>query len=242
MLRLAVTPRWLALAVLVVAVMVATSLLGSWQWTRTQNILAAERAAASLPIPVEEALGSGDRLPPDSVGRPVTAVGEYDSERQVIVANRSLDDVPGSWVVTGLRLTDGTLVPILRGWIAPSDSASLEIPRGIVSVEGVLQPDEIFYADAPVTDETIAAISRESLEQAWNESVPTGYVVLISQTPVIEPAPAPVPASLNTGDVPFPLQNFFYAFQWWIFAAFGLFLYVRWLRIEARRSMEGSVD
>jgi cytochrome oxidase assembly protein ShyY1 len=46
---------------------------------------------------------------------------------------------------------------------------------------------------------------------------------------------------VQTADVPFPLQNFFYAFQWWIFAAFGLVVYIRWLWIESRPVDEGSV-
>lgn len=244
MLRLALTPRWLALAVLLVGLVVGAILLGRWQWDRTQTILAAERAAASQPIDVVAALGSGDALPPDSIGRPVFATGSYEPARQVLVANRSLDEMPGSWVVTGLRLADGSLVPVLRGWVGPGDEAALAVPSGEVTVSGVLQPDEIFYADAPVEGGVIAAISQNSLEQAWGDPVPPGYVVLAGQEPASAPAPLPVPATVQTADVPFPLQNFFYAFQWWIFAAFGVFLYVRWLRIEARRSqaVDSSVD
>jgi len=242
MLRLALTPRWLVMALLLVGLVIAAIFLGRWQWDRTQMILAAERAAASQPIEVMAALGSGDTLPPDSIGRPVFATGTYEPERQVLVPNRSLDDAPGSWVVTGLRLSDGSLIPVLRGWIAPGDEATAVVPPGEVSVSGVLQPDEIFYADAPVAGGVIAAISQSSLQQAWGEPVPPGYVVLTVQEPATSPAPLPVPATVQTADVPFPLQNFFYAFQWWIFAAFGVFLYVRWLRIEARRSQAAVSD
>jgi cytochrome oxidase assembly protein ShyY1 len=133
-------------------------------------------------------------------------------------------------------------VPVLRGWIAPGDEAAARVPSSEVRVSGVLQPDEIFYADAPVEGGVVAAISQSSLQQAWGESVPPGYVVLATQDPVTAPAPLPVPATIQTADVPFPLQNFFYAFQWWIFAAFGVFLYVRWLRIEARRSQVAVSD
>lgn len=240
MVRLALTPRWLALAALLILLMVAATLLGRWQWDRTQSILAAERAAAAQPIDVAQAVGAGDDLPAESIGRPVFASGTYDPARQVLVANRLLEDMPGSWVVTGLRLSDGLLVPVLRGWIAPGDDAAAAVPVGPVTVEGVLQPDEIFYADAPVEPGSVAAISQSSLGRAWGEPVPPGYIVLAEQEPTVDPAPVPVPATVQTADVPFPLQNFFYAFQWWIFAAFGLFLYLRWLRIEARRSP--SVD
>ena len=46
---------------------------------------------------------------------------------------------------------------------------------------------------------------------------------------------------MQTADVPFPLQNFFYAFQWWIFAAFGVAVYLRWLWIESRRARGPAV-
>lgn len=236
MLRLARTPRWLLLLGLLIALIVGATLLGRWQWERTQDILAAERAAAAEPIPVDQALdGAVEELPSESIGRPVTAAGTYDADRQVAVPNRSLDGSPGSWIVTGLRLPDGSLVPVLRGWVAADDAASTTVPEGDVTIAGVLQPDEIFYADAPVTSGSVAAISRQSLGQAWSESVPPGFVVLAQQEPLSEPAPRPVPPTVQTADVPFPLQNFFYAFQWWIFAAFGVFLYLRWLWIEAGR-------
>lgn len=236
MLRLARTPRWLLLLGLLIALIVGATLLGRWQWERTQDILAAERAAAAEPIPVEQALeGAAEELPSESIGRPVTAVGRYDVARQVAVPNRSLDGNPGSWIVTGMRLADGSLVPVLRGWVAADDAASTVVPEGEVTISGVLQPDEIFYADAPVTPDSVAAISRESLGQAWGEDVPPGFIVLAEQTPPSDSAPQPVPPTVQTADVPFPLQNFFYAFQWWIFASFGVFLYLRWLWIEAGR-------
>lgn len=241
MLRLARTPRWLLLLGLLIALIVGATVLGRWQWERTQDILAAERAAAAEPIPVGQALeGAVEELPSESIGRPVTAVGIFDPARQVAVPNRSLDENPGSWIVTGMRLADGSLVPVLRGWVADDDVAATAVPAGEITISGVLQPDEIFYADAPVTSGSVAAISRQSLGQAWSEDVPPGFVVLAQQEPPSEPAPRPVPPTVQTADVPFPLQNFFYAFQWWIFAAFGVFLYLRWLWIEAGR--EPDVD
>lgn len=242
MVRLALTPRWLAILALLVALIVAAILLGRWQWDRTQSILAAERAAASVAVPVQDALGEADtELPPESIGRPVTAAGEFDPDRQVVVTSRSLGEEAGVWVVTGLRLADGTLVPVLRGWTAADDVVARTVPSGPVEVTGVLQPDEVFYADAPVTPDEVAAISQSSLESAWGEDVPAGFVVLAEQRPSATPAPAPIPPTVQTADVPFPLQNFFYAFQWWIFAGFGIFVYLRWLRIEAGRVRVGPL-
>jgi cytochrome oxidase assembly protein ShyY1 len=39
---------------------------------------------------------------------------------------------------------------------------------------------------------------------------------------------------MQAADVAFPLQNFFYAFQWWLFGIFAVVVYVRWLWLESR--------
>jgi hypothetical protein len=45
---------------------------------------------------------------------------------------------------------------------------------------------------------------------------------------------------VQTSGVPFPLQNFGYAFQWWVFALFVVFAYVRWLSLDARPKVPAS--
>ena len=62
-----------------------------------------------------------------------------------------------------------------------------------------------------------------------------------TEDPSTSPAPIPVPPTVQTSDVPFPLQNFFYAFQWWIFAGFGVAVYLRWLWVESHRVEDDAV-
>ena len=244
MLRLALTPRWLVVAVVLLALIVAASFLGRWQWDRTQAILAVERAAIAEPVDVRTVLADPvtDPLPNEAIGRPVTATGTYAPDRQVLVANRALDGAAGAWVVTGLRTADGALVPVLRGWVTGPDDPAAVVPDVEVIVSGILQPDEVFYEGAAPVDGQIVAISQDALAGVWGEDVTPGFVVLQSQTPETPPAPTPVPSTIDVADVPFPLQNFFYAFQWWIFAAFGVFLYLRWLRIEAGKELSTSLS
>lgn len=237
LLRLAVTPRWLIAAGVVIVLAVAGALLGRWQWDRTQSILAAERAAQSAPVAVEDAVGpdNATTLPPDSIGRPVIVAGVYEADLQVVVTNRESNGTPGVWIVTGLRLADGRLVAVLRGWLAHADAPGVAAPAGAVMVNGVMQPDETFYADAANATGNVAAIAHDRLAQLWTQDVTPGFVVLSSQTPNALPAPIPVVPTVQTGNVPFPLQNFVYAFQWWLFALFGIAVFVRWLWMESRR-------
>lgn len=241
MLRLALTPRWLV-GLLVLLVLVALAImLGRWQWDRTQTILVAERAAAAQPVDVAGVLADAtDEVPAEGIGRPVLATGTYAPDQQAVVASRSLDGQPGVWLVTGLTLADGSTVAVLRGWLPDASAAGAVVPAEPVTVTGVLQPDEAFYAGTAPVDGVVASIDHAVLAKMWGVPVRPGFIVLQQQAPMVEPAPSPVPPTVQTADVPFPLQNFFYAFQWWIFAAFGIVFYLRWLWIEAGRQLDDS--
>lgn len=234
MLRLALTPRWIALGVLALALILGCALLGRWQWDRTQDILAAERAAQGAPISVGELAPPGAEIDGADIGRQVVATGTYLGAQQVIVTNRLLDSRPGVWVVTPLQSADGSVIAVNRGWLPDSGAAGLIPPLGQVTVRGTYTPDEEFYADAPTSDRSVLTISGTGLGLRWKLPTYAGYLNLVTQSPPSREAPIPVPATVQTSDVPFPLQNFGYAFQWWVFALFVVFAYVRWLSLDAR--------
>ena len=243
-LRLAVTPRWLLILLGLALFIVAAVLLGRWQWERTQTILDAERAAAAEPVAALEAFpdrADGQvpvELPAESIGRTVIVSGEYDPALHAVITSRSLDGEPGVWIVDGIPQSDGTVVAVVRGWLPAADDSGAAVPTGTVQVRGVLHPDEPFYADAPLAGDETVVIDSGRLARMWSVPVLPGFVMLEAQEPDTQPAPLPVPQTVQTADVPFPLQNFFYAFQWWIFALFGIVLYTRWLWIESAREDE----
>lgn len=231
--REARTPRQLGRAALAILLIVAFIGLGRWQWQRTQDVLASERAATSAPVAVDALNPVGQPITNETVGRPVTADGTYEPDLQRIVVQRSSNGRPGVWVVTPLRLSDGSLMPVLRGWL-PSDQAPGSVPiGGRVHVTGVLQADESFYKDASGSSGAqVAAISQQSL--ALGPQARAGFITLQTQQPADVPAPTPVPVDARAADVPFPLQNFFYSFQWWALSLLVVGLYVRWLWLDAQ--------
>ncbi len=125
MLRLALTPRWLAGALVLLLLIAAAVMLGRWQWERTQTILAAERASVAQPIPVQDVFDDSDappaEVPAEGIGRPVTVTGAYADGMQTLVTSRELDGNPGVWVVDGVDLGDGTVAAVLRGWLPDGD-------------------------------------------------------------------------------------------------------------------------
>ena len=115
LLRRARTPRWIGLAIVALVLIAGCGLLGQWQWSRTHNIIEAERAAVSAPIDVEAIDALGEPLPDAAIGRPVVARGRYLAEGQVVVLQRSLRDEAGVWVLTPLELSDGSVVGVADG-------------------------------------------------------------------------------------------------------------------------------
>lgn len=236
MLRLALTPRWLAAALGVLLAVALCVVAGRWQWQRTQDVLSAERAAAEVAAPLEQVLPAGStQLPSEVMGRAVILTGTYEPQYQATVPNRVHDGGAGVWVVTGLRLADGSVAAVLRGSLPSADDPGAQVPAGPVVVDGVLQPDESFYADAADAPGQVAAVVGSRLAAQWATDLLPGYVTLTAQSPADPPAPTPVEPPAVAADVPFPLQNFFYALQWWIFGGFAIAVYFRWLWLESRR-------
>lgn len=231
--------RVAGMAVLALALSVICVLLGLWQLQRTRDVLDAERASASAPIDVLDAVSVAD-FPPGSVGRPVTATGTFDQTRQLLVPNRLYADQPGLWVVTALQVGDVT-VPVLRGWVADEASPALAVPVEPVTITGVLQPYDGFYAgQAASPDGKIPSIARPAIEQAWATSALAAVVVLSDQVPAFTPAPQPVPATVQTGNLPFPLQNAAYTLQWFVFAVVVWVVFALWIRSERRQSADAD--
>lgn len=233
-LRPILTPKWLALTFVLVLAIAACIMLGRWQWQRTSDILAAEAVAAAAPVGLEQVSFPGAELSAESIGRPVVAEGEF-AGAQVLVLHRMSDArEAGSWVLAPLELGDGSIIGIIRGWI-PEGVDPPPPPTGKVRLSGILHPSELFYPDAVADPGTAVAISDQVMTSTWGPTTRTGFLVLKDQLPSSSRSGLQqVSPTVQTGDVAFPLQNFFYAFQWWIFALFAIVLYARWLWLDLR--------
>ena len=233
--RTAITPRWLIALVALLAFIAISLVLGRWQWDRTQDILAAERAAASEPIQLEELLNEDGSWSNSDIGRTVTVNGEFTSD-ELLLPNREYEGQAGTWTITRFQLDSQDSVAVVRGWL-PRDAQSPPIRIEPTTIRGVLHPNEAFYEGA--NQEQIITVDASALEREWNTPLIDGYVMLQQLDPALlaadASAPVIVPPTVQVGDVPFPLQNFFYAIQWWIFATFAIFVYGRWLYLDARK-------
>ena len=105
----ALAPRYWGVHLLMVAAVVATVLLGRWQY----DVWRAHRAdsAASVtrlsPVPLDSVLGPDAAYPAAALGRPVTVVGTWDPGGTVFVSGREREASAGYWVVTPVVMPSG---------------------------------------------------------------------------------------------------------------------------------------
>lgn len=124
---------WWSLALLVLACL-GMLRLGVWQLDRAEGKreLLAQYAHALAARPI--ALKSADK-PDEGEIRRIEASGYYDPARQLLLDNQSQAHVPGYRVWTPLKLDDGRLLIVDRGWLA-SGGQRQQLPDLALSQNG----------------------------------------------------------------------------------------------------------
>ncbi|WP_240197543.1 SURF1 family protein [Nonomuraea lactucae] len=253
MVRTLLTPRMLGLHVLTAGVLVAFILLGRWQLGVFQDSGRPQAASDPAPVAVTALAPAGAQLTGPAVGRRVSAEGVYDAGSQLLVADRPPDvDVPGGnvargggyWVLTPLRLDDGTLMPVVRGWVArAADPAA--VPEGRVTVSGRLRPqegtDSVQRRPEGLPAGQVQTVSTGELLNLWDGAkVRTGYVV--AQPPSGSLTQVKVSPPVVGGTLTW--RNLAYAANWWIFAGFAVFMWFHFVRdgVRAERDHRKSPE
>ena len=225
---------------LVLAAVVACFLLGRWQlgvWHDHRSDSAAE-VTREDPVPLDDVLGPDAAFPASGVGRPVVVEGRWDPAHTVYVADRPHDGRTGVWVVTPVVTGTGSAIPVVRGWTAaPVDAPAA--PTGNASLVGLLQPSEdTGIQDTDAQDDVIPELSITELLPRASYDLYGGYVVATDRAlPSGAPAStgmaglsAVTPAHLPGPGASSGLRNQLYALQWWVFGAFAVFMWWRWLQ------------
>ncbi len=239
---------------LMLVAVVACALLGRWQlgvW-HAHRVDDAAAITHEKAVPLDDVLGRDAAFPASGVGRPVIVTGTWDPARTVYVANRTSDGRKGYWAMTPVVTSTGSAIPVVRGW-TPAPGRSPAPPRGHAALVGILQPSEdTGVTDSDTHDDVIPELSTTTLLSRAAYDLYSGYVVATdrivpSGIDGSEPTPGteglqPVTAEhLPGADAATALRNLLYAFQWWIFGAFAIFMWWRWLQedVLARRSPQG---
>jgi surfeit locus 1 family protein len=222
------------------AAVAATVLLGRWQYDvwhqhRANSATSVTRERA---VPLDQVLGPDAPYLASAVAKPVVVSGEWDPSGTVYVSGREQGGRTGVWVVTPVVTDSGSEIPVVRGWAVSPDRAPAA-PEGRAALVGLLQPPEDSgVADPDPSDDVLPDLSVTDLLQRTHRDLYGGFVVATDRavpgagTPHtgMDGLAAAVPERLPGADSVTSLRNLLYAFQWWVFGAFAVFMWWRWLQ------------
>jgi cytochrome oxidase assembly protein ShyY1 len=201
----------------------ATVALGVWQYTIShRDVIAGEILKASA-VDLDSVSTLGEYVPESNYGRLVTFTGDIKCSSGFEV--KPLQDI---WQVCQVVLSDGTSLALVT---ATGNAASAD--QSNVSITGRIQPAQdssqlpVGYVPAQQT----SLINTDDLVIRWQSDVRDGYVVADNVLPK---------SQIVTPPVGIDLRNFFYAWQWWVFSGFVIFLYGRFVRDEFRTHVSQS--
>ena len=247
MYRFLVRPKWVAFHLLVVTAIVTMVNLGFWQLRRLdqrQAFNATIEARYDEPaVPLDELLPTG--APGDPAGdsvewRPVSVSGEYLIDETFFVVNRSQGGIAGRNVVVPLRLADGQILIVNRGFV-PLATAAPEVPAGTVDLIGRLRTTQERGLGqlADPTEGDLVEVQRIDIARLTDQlpgPVAPMYLDLILSDPA-EPTPYPQPVAapeLGEGN------HLSYAVQWFIFSFAVAVGWVLAVRRSARTQQRGE--
>jgi cytochrome oxidase assembly protein ShyY1 len=221
--------RWRRYLALAVAFAIGCGLLSWWQFARRHETAEANALivanASAPPRPLADVLPSLDAFRADQEWRTVTVEGTYLTGEQLLVRNRVHDDDPGFEVLTPLRLADGSVFVLDRGWVPIGTKQDRPdsvppAPGGTVTVEARLQADEGPLAGRTAPAGEIPSVDLRAVEAAVGLPTYTGaYGQVRSESPAAASAPIRLEPSGDIGvDEGTHLS---YAIQWIIFAMLG---------------------
>ncbi|WP_329408514.1 SURF1 family protein [Streptomyces sp. NBC_00704] len=230
MYRFLLSRQWVILTLVSLLLIPTMIRLGFWQMHRydertARNQLVSDSLGAD-PVPVESLTAPGHEVTRSERYRSVTAVGAFDTGREVVVRRRvNSDETVGFHVLTPFVLTDGKVLLVNRGWIPANGASQTDFPRipappyGRVSVTGRLMPDETTAASGikdlkGLPDRQVMLINSEQEAGRLGARVLGGYIVQTAPEPKGD-----TPELLGPPGSEDAALNFAYAIQWWLFSA-----------------------
>jgi cytochrome oxidase assembly protein ShyY1 len=224
-----------------VALVAAAVWLGTWQWDAWQARRDAEARDLTRgePVALADVLGPDDPFPGDRIGQPVVLEGTWRDDATVFVERPS-----GYWVVTPMTVGPGeAALPVVRGVADRPDAPPVQ---GRAELVGWLQPPEgTGEPDPDPSDDVYPQLRVADLVQRVDVDLYGGYAVVADE---VAPGDWPVgDRAVNAGtealaqadleELPesgrfTAARNLFYALEWWVFGAFAVFVWVRYLLDE----------
>lgn len=233
------TPGLIGLHVFWVAAVVVCLLGGFWQLGvyEARQGDAVDQARHDGVVDISEVWAAGEPFTTDLQNRTVTVTGHFGAaEDQVWVDGPATDG--RAWIVAPFEVegSDAALL-VVRGQQAEVGDLPA-VPEGDLTVTVVLQPS-IGGATALDDERTTSSITVASLLNELPYRLWSGYGIV---TDGAAPPPGAQLVEPPDPDVSWTvgLKNLAYAFQWWVFAAFSIFMWWRMINDQVVRSHESD--
>ncbi len=225
-------------------------MLAFWQYTRAENAMfenqALERNLMAPIKPVENI----EKENPE--WRLVEARGRYLYEKQLLLRNTWFRSDVGFGVLTPLRLSDGKILIVKRGWIKNAQQATPKVYDKQPEQHMILRLQKPVFQDARINNGQINRLNLSVIKSYINSDVITDFYAVPNainkNSPVYRNTgetdslyPGSSEMVLPIGAI-FPAKNvgmhWSYAFQWVVFAvaAFLAFFYCARKDVRARKS------
>ena len=207
----------------------ATAALGLWQYSVAHRDDVARQVLAAPAVEFSSVSSVGRYVPEVSYGQRVILVGQLEC-----ALGFRVKPLAQEWQVCPLKLADGTSVAIVMGLANES-----VLPNAQATIEGKLQPAQDASQLSPTytISSLVPVINTDDLVLRWQSDAHDGYVVaekiIVQDQPLTSFEPIPQ-SEIVTPPVGIELRNLLYAWQWWVFSSFVLFLYFRFVRDEVR--------
>jgi surfeit locus 1 family protein len=221
-------PRWIAGHLLALVLTTAFIAAGVWQIDRNGEAhrkLQEAKAAFAAPAPgistVNAAAGAG-------TNSRVTATGSFYGN-DTLLRNQLRGSTSGYDVLSPLRLDNGTAVIVDRGWISldrlVSGRLDTALPRGVVTVRGVLQPvGALRPGEQAQVEDGLPSLPRVDLAHlggSGGDKLLPAYLVAQSLAPAPTAGAPALPKPTSTAEVN-QVDHISYAIQWFSFAAIAV--------------------
>lgn len=228
--RFALSRRWFGYLAFAIVFAIACGFLSAWQLARSKEAADANALIASnfnsAVAPLTQVLPQHDSYDKDQEWLRASATGTYVPNDQFLVRNRPTSQGPGFEVLTPLRLEDGALFIVDRGWVRVANKGDKpeefpEAPAGSVTVTVRLKASEPHIAGRTSVGNQLGTIQLSVIEKKLDAEIYTrAYGLLESQNPAGKAGLTPVVTNPPTRDEGL---HWSYMIQWVIFALIGFF-------------------
>lgn len=218
--------------------------LGQWQWrVAFANQQRLTGVVASSAVPLNNVSPREQWLPRTSMGALVTVTGKFDDTHTFITSPRPTSQGKLPWVVTPLQLADGTAVAVVTGFTDMSGQIDRVTPigSGELTITARMQPSE----DSPAVGTWQPAqpeLSTNSLVDRWPYPVLRDGYLVTTQSLTMSSIAAPTPRFTSAPSGSIGWRSIAYAFQWWSFAAFTFFVFIRQVATRPHRDEDEAAQ